>query len=136
MVNGGVGTLSDVSYREFDGRAAVTYPAPHGTESFVLLDDTAVEFGRGAQCPLRFAYAPVADEGVPRVAGRFVVGGGRVFVEAVDAPGRSALQLTIEGRPQVLVASGDAFSPREPSFTIGVRGTTETWHLNVDYVCA
>jgi WD40 repeat protein len=43
-------------------RAAVIYPAPHGSESFLLRDGDVVDFGRGVDCPIRFAYAPIAHE--------------------------------------------------------------------------
>lgn len=128
----GVNTLAGVAdTRELEACAAVTYPAPHGTESFVLSDGTTVEFGRGGTCPIRFAYAPVADECVPRVAGRLVVASERVFVEATDAAGRSALEILTDGRPPVLVAAGDAFAPREQAFTVTVRGTNQNWLLHV-----
>ena len=56
-----------------DGRAVVTFDAPHGAESVVLSDDEVAWFGRDASCAVRFAHAPIVDSGVPRRAGRFIV---------------------------------------------------------------
>jgi hypothetical protein len=121
-----VGATSDV--RE---RAAVTYPAPHGTESFLLRDGDVVGFGRGVECPIRFGYAPIQDDVVPRLAGQLVVANQRVFVEGVDAPGRPAIEIAVADGPSVPVALGEAHSPRASRFSVHVRGTDQVWKLTV-----
>lgn len=112
-------------------RAAVTFEAPHGTESVVLADDAVAEFGRAAACSIRFGFAPIADVGVPRVAGRLLVTGGRVVVEAPDAAGRPALELLAAGQPPFLLGAGQVFAPFERSFTVVVHGHQRTWPLVV-----
>ncbi len=112
-------------------RAGITYEAPHGTESLVLHDGDVVQFGRGGSCAIRFAYAPVADTGVPRIAGRLVVAGDRVFVEASDGPGRSALEVTAPARPPILLAAGDGFAPAEHTYRITVHGRDRSWPIDV-----
>lgn len=112
-------------------RAAITFEAPHGTESVVLRDGDVAEFGRAGTCAVRFAYAPVVDTGVPRIAGRLVVAGGRVFVEASDAPGHSALEISAAGRPPVLLAGGDGFAPSQHTFRVKVHGRERSWALDV-----
>ncbi len=116
---------------EVPGRAAVTFSAPHGTESFVMADGQVVAFGRGGDCQVRFGYAPVADVGVPRVAGRFVVAARRVFVESVDVVGRRSLEIAVEGRPPMLLGLGDGFAPVEPEFRVTVYGEQRAWPLSV-----
>lgn len=112
-------------------RAAVTFEAPHGPESMILHDGEIAEFGRARECAIRFGYAPVADPGVPRVAGRLITAGGRVVVEGIDAPGRSALEICADGRPPMMVAAGDAFAPAETSFRVTVHGQARTWRLEI-----
>jgi len=112
-------------------RAGVTFEAPQGTESVVLCDTDVAEFGRAGTCRVRFGYAPVADLGVPRVAGRLVVAAGRVFVEALDVAGRSALEIVAAGRPPVMLAAGDGFAPSETAFRVIVHGQTRSWPLDV-----
>jgi hypothetical protein len=114
-----------------EGRAAVTFPAPHGTESVVLRDGEVAEFGRGGECGVRFGYAPLADVGVPRVAGRFVVASARVFVESVDVAGRRSLEIVTVGRPPLLLGVGDGFAPSEPEFRVMVHGEQQAWALSV-----
>lgn len=112
-------------------RAAVTFEAPHGVDCTVLVDGDVVEFGRAAECRIRFGYAPLADIGVPRVAGRLVVGGGRVFVGALDVAGRPALEVNTTGRPPVMIAAGDGFAPAGDSFQVTVHGQHRAWRLDV-----
>ncbi len=112
-------------------RAGVTYPAPHGTESIVLTDGDVAEFGRSGRCAVRFGYAPVADLGVPRVAGRLVVAGARVFVEARDVAGRSALEVIAAGRPAFMLGAGEGFCPSQSTFRVVVHGGARTWPLEV-----
>lgn len=114
-----------------DIRAAVTFPAPHGTESVVLHDGDEVAFGRSASCPVRFAYAPVADESVPRVAGRLLAAGKRVFVDAVGGPGRRAIEVLADGRPPVLLALGEGYAPSASEFRVTVHGERAAWNLSV-----
>lgn len=114
-----------------EGRAAVTFPAPHGTESVVLRDGDVAAFGRGGSCEVRFGYAPIADVGVPRVAGRLVVAGERVFVESVDVVGRRSLEITAVGRPPVLLGVGDGFAPSESEFRVTVHGEQRAWLLSI-----
>src|SRR6478672_101043 len=93
-----VGAAPDLSER-----AAVIYPAPHGSESFLLRDGDVVDFGRGVDCPIRFAYAPI----------------------------RPAIEIAVPGSPAVPVALGEAHSPRAPRFAVHVRGTNQIWKLVV-----
>jgi hypothetical protein len=128
---GALGTVLVVEADVVNGRAAVTFPAPHGTDSCVLSDGDVTAFGRGANCRVRFAYAPIADVGVPRVAGRFVVAGERVFVESADGSGRRSLEISIPGRPPVLLGVGDGFTPLESEFRVTVHGEQRAWALCV-----
>ena len=114
-----------------EGRAAVTFPAPHGAESVVLRDGDVAAFGRGGCCEVRFGYAPIADVGLPRVAGRLVVAGERVFVESVDVVGRRSLEITAVGRPPVLLGVGDGFAPSESEFRVTVHGEQRAWLLSI-----
>ncbi len=125
---GGVGEFDRLAVT---GRVAVTFDAPHGIESVVLADGDVAEFGRAGTCPIRFAHAPIADTGVPRSAGRLIVAGGRVFIEATNQPGRSALEVSAAGRPPVLVATGDGFAPSESEFRVTVHGQLRSWPLDV-----
>ena len=54
------------------GAAAVTFPAPHGTDVVVVGEGETVTFGRAGSCDIRFGFVPTADVGVPRVAGRLI----------------------------------------------------------------
>jgi hypothetical protein len=112
-------------------RAVVTFDAPHGPTSALLHDGEVVDFGRGPSCRVRFGFAPLLDDGVPRVAGRLVVANQRVFVEVVDAPRRPSVQVVIPERPTVMIAVGDGFSPAEPAFRVTLRGTRREWRLGV-----
>lgn len=110
-------------------RAAVVFDAPHGPEAIELWDGQVAEFGRLDSCPIRFAYAPTADLFVHGVAGRFLVLGGRVTIEA----GASAKAIEIEpsSGPQVLVAVDEAHSCRARTFTVVVSGKPDPWLLRV-----
>jgi hypothetical protein len=112
-----------------DERAVVTYPAPHGTDAVTLCDDSTVAFGRGAECEIRFGYAPVADESVPRLAGRLVVASMRVFVESAAQPGHRAVEVLAGGNIRQL-GPGEGFSPRERHFEVVVRGDSP-WRMGV-----
>ncbi len=109
----------------------MTYAAPHGTDVHVLQDGEVVDFGRDGSCAVRFAYAPVADQGVARVAGRLLVAGGRVFVESRGAQGHRALEVRADGSPVVQLGHGEGFSPRSSSFEVLVHGD-RAWRLQVD----
>ncbi len=113
------------------GRAAVTFSAPHGTESVVLHDGDVAEFGRGSGCVVRFGYAPIADVALPRVAGRLIVAGQRVFVESAESGGRRSLEIIAAGRPPVLLGIGDGFAPSEPEFRVVVHGDQRSWPMTV-----
>src|SRR5271156_1687914 len=78
-------------------RAVVTFPAPHGTDAVTLCDGETATFGRGAECRIRFGYAPVPDQGVPRVAGSLVAVNRRIFIESALQPGHRALELRGSG---------------------------------------
>jgi hypothetical protein len=112
-------------------RAVVTYLAPHGTDALTVHDGDVVLFGRGAECHIRFAYAPVPDEGVPRVAGSLLAANGRVFVESAAEPGHRALELRTGGGATVQIPVGEALSPREDQFDLFVHGTGALWKLSV-----
>lgn len=109
----------------------MTYEAPHGVDSVVLRDGDVAEFGRAGSCAIRFGYAPIADTGVPRIAGRLIAAAGRVTVEALDVAGRPALEISAAGRPPVMIAAGDAFSPSNPAFRVTVYGHVRSWCLDV-----
>jgi hypothetical protein len=112
-------------------RAVVTYPAPHGTEALTLSEGDAVSFGRSADCQVRFGYAPIPDEGVPRIAGRLLAAGQRVFVESAAQPGHRALELRGATGTTAQIPHGEGFSPRDSQFEILVRGGTAVWKLGV-----
>lgn len=112
-------------------RVAVTYPAPHGAESLLLSDGEIAAFGRGGACAIRFGHAPIADLGVPRLAGRLVVAARRVFVESEDSPGRTSLEITSAGRAPVLLAIGEGYAPSETEFRVTVHGERQTWTIAV-----
>lgn len=111
-------------------RAVVTYPAPHGTDVTTLCDGESVRFGRGAECEIRFGYAPVPDEGVPRIAGTLLATNRRVFVESIDQPGHRTLEIrSASGTTQL--PAGEGFSPRDSHFELLVRGEHSAWKLAV-----
>jgi hypothetical protein len=112
-------------------RAVVTYPAPHGIDALTLSEGETVTFGRSADCEARFGYAPVPDNGVPRVAGRLLVAGDRVFLESVSQPGHRALEVRGTEGTSVQIPHGEGFSPRERQFDILVRGESNVWKLGV-----
>ena len=107
-----------------------TFEAPHGPEVVVLRDGTVTEFGRDATCGIRFAYAPVPDDGVARVAGRLVVAAGRVFVESTTTTGHRALEIRADGGPPVQLAHGTGHAPSSDAFEIHVHGN-RSWRLQV-----
>ena len=111
-------------------RAVVTFPAPHGTEAITLCDGDTASFGRGAECRIRFGYAPVPDEGVPRVAGSLLATHGRIFIESATQPGHRALELRCTEKVTQITA-GEGFSPRESQFELLVRGEGTPWKLSV-----
>jgi hypothetical protein len=112
-------------------RAVVTYLAPHGTDALTVCDGDLVLFGRGAECQIRFAFAPVADEGVPRVAGSLLAANGRIFVETAAEPGHRALELRTASGATLQIPVGEALSPREDQFDLFVHGTGALWKLSV-----
>jgi hypothetical protein len=118
-----------VGSAEFD-RAVVTYPAPHGTEAFTLCDGDNAYFGRGAECQIRFAYAPVADEGIPRVAGNLLAANERIFIESATQPGHRALEIRSQEGTKA-ISAGEGFSPRDSRFDLLVRGEDATWKMSV-----
>ena len=109
----------------------VTYPAPHGVEAIRVHDDEIVAFGRGAECAVRFAYAPVVDRGVPRVAGSLAVVNGRVFVESTGTLGGRALTIRTDVGVTRHLPVGDGVSPRERHFEIVVHGESGPWKIGV-----
>ena len=113
------------------GRAAVTYPAPHGVESIVLADGDVCDFGRGSGCKIRFAYAPIADPVVPRIAGRIHVTGGRVFVEAASEPGSAGLEIRADDLPNRIIGIGEGYAPAVSNFRICVFGHSQAWVMRV-----
>lgn len=112
-------------------RAVVTFPAPHGVDAVTLSDGGMVAFGRSADCQARFGYAPVPDEDVPRVAGRLLAAGERVFVESAAQPGHRALEVRNPQGAVVQIPHGEGFSPREGRFDVLVRGKSQLWRLGV-----
>jgi hypothetical protein len=110
--------------------AVVTYPAPHGIEAETLSEGDVVDFGRGAECPIRFGYAPQPDQDVPRIAGQFIVMNNRVFIESSAKIGHRALEVRTANR-SVQIAIGEGYSPRDPKFEVLVRGAAAPWKLGV-----
>jgi hypothetical protein len=111
-------------------RAVVTFPAPHGTDAITLRDGDSIYFGRGAECQVRFAYAPIPDEGVPRTAGAMLAANQRIFVESLAQPGHRALELQSE-EGTVRISAGEGYSPRSTHFDVLVRGEGPAWKLSV-----
>jgi hypothetical protein len=113
-------------------RAVVTYPAPHGTDVTTLHDGESARFGRGMECEIRFGYAPVSDEGVPRVAGTLLAANRRIFVESANQPGRRTIEIrSVSGTDQL--PAGEGFSPRDSHFDLFVRGENSAWKLAVRF---
>jgi hypothetical protein len=110
--------------------ASVTYPAPHGTDVVELFEGDVIAFGRSSDCGIRFGFAPVPDEGVPRIAGKFVVGNHRVFLEASDILGHRAIEVRTSSR-SIQIPFGEGYSSREPRYDVLVRGTSTAWRLRV-----
>jgi hypothetical protein len=125
------GTVSGMGLLDVRGRAAVTFPAPHGTDVVVFDDGDTVTFGRGGSCGVRFGYAPLVDEGVPREAGRLHAVGGRVFVESLPGEGRRTIDVLVADAPPRTLAVGEGLSPTENEFRVVVHGETRTWPLLV-----
>lgn len=117
--------------REAFERAVVTFPAPHGADAVTLRDGDVARFGRGAECEIRFGYAPRPDRGLPRVAGRLVAANGRVFVESSGDPSHRALSIRAEGGTIASIGVGEAHSPRESRFEVLVPGDGAPWCLTV-----
>lgn len=115
-----------------DGRAAITFAAPHGAECVVLGDGDIVGFGRGAACGIRFAFAPEADPGVPRWAGRFIAAGGRLFIESAAEIGHRSISVQTPGAPAVQLARGEGHSPAGSEWWVTVHGEVSTWRLTVN----
>lgn len=111
--------------------AAVTVPAPHGPDVVAISDGETVTFGRAASCEVRFAFAPTADEGVPRVAGRLIVAGGRVIIESLPGEGRRSIEVAADGQPVRMLAVGEAYSPVFGEFKVTVHGEQRAWPLLV-----
>ena len=88
-------------------RAVVTFPAPHGIEAATLCDDSITAFGRGAECGIRFGFAPTPDESLARIAGRLVVANHRLFVESAAEAGHRALELKTADAEPYRIAGGE-----------------------------
>jgi hypothetical protein len=112
-------------------RAVVTYPAPHGIDALTLRDGDVVQFGRAAECAVRFGYAPTADQGVPRVAGCLLAVNQRIFVESSGQPGHRALTIRSAAGRVMQLAVGEGHSPRERQFDVIVHGDTSPWRLGI-----
>jgi hypothetical protein len=95
-----------------------------------LFEGDVIAFGRSSECGIRFGYAPVPDEGVPRIAGKFVVADHRVFLEASDTLGHRAIEVRTEGR-SIQIPFGEGYSSREQSYDVLVRGTSTAWRLRL-----
>jgi hypothetical protein len=110
--------------------AIVTYPAPHGTDAVTLADGESAQFGRGAECKIRFGYAPIPDESVPRIAGSLLAANHRVFVESTGQVGHRTLEVrTPTGMTRI--PAGEGFSPRDRHFDVFILGETSAWKLGV-----
>ena len=111
-------------------RATAVFDAPHGPEALQLSDGETAPFGRASDCRIRFAYAPEPDLVVHGVAGRFLVAGERVVVEA--AANAKPLTVVPNVGPRSLVGVDEAFSPRARKFEVLVPGANATaWRLRV-----
>lgn len=126
LYNGSVANNGDTQ----GALAVVTYPAPHGIEAETLSEGDVVDFGRGAECPIRFGYAPQPDQDVPRIAGQFIVMNNRVFIESSAKIGHRALEVRTGSRV-VQIAIGEGYSPNDPKFEVLVRGSAAPWKLSV-----
>lgn len=110
--------------------ASVTYPSPHGTDVVELFEGDVIAFGRSSECGIRFGNAPIPDEGVPRIAGKFVVADNRVFLEASDTLGHRAIEVRTQSR-SIHIPFGEGYSSREQSYDVLVRGTSTAWRLRL-----
>jgi hypothetical protein len=121
----------DAAHGEAEERAVVTYPAPHGVDAVTLRDGDCVTFGRGADCDVRFGYAPLADRGVPRRAGSLIAANRRIFVESAAEPGHRALTLREPEGSVFQLGVGEGHAPRSSRFEVLVPGETTVWKLAV-----
>lgn len=110
--------------------AMVTFPAPHGTDSVALGEGDEATFGRGADCTIRFGFAPSIDASLPRLAGAFYLRHGRVSVECSER-NQFAFELLAPGRPPQTVAVGSSMGPAEPQFAVIIPTPDRRWRLEV-----
>lgn len=110
--------------------AIVTFPAPHGTDSVALGEGDEATFGRGADCRVRFGFAPTIDTSLARLAGSFYVRHGRVSVECGER-NRFGFELLAPGRPPQTIAVGSSIGPAEPQFSVIVPTPDRRWRLEV-----
>ncbi len=122
-----VGTMMGKRGVEPDTTPAATVSSEFGTRSLAF--DSEFTFGRGGDADLRVGAAPIYDEVVPRIAGRVVAMGDRVFVENLDDS--LALDLRVEGRPLMSLSPGHMHSPIDPVFDILITGSITTYELAV-----
>ncbi len=108
----------------------VTFPAPHGTDSVTLGEGDEVTFGRGADCAVRFGFAPTIDPSLARLAGSFYVRHGRVTVECNER-NQFAFEVLAPGRPPQTVAVGSSVGPAELQFAVIIPTQDRRWQLEV-----
>ena len=108
----------------------MTYPAPHGADVATLRDGESARFGRGAECEIRFGYAPIPDQGVPRVAGNLPRDKSTGLRRKRGPTWASHAQIRgPSGTTQI--PAGEGFSPRDSHFDLFVRGENSAWKLAV-----
>jgi hypothetical protein len=112
-------------------RAAVSYTAPHGLVVVTMAEGETVAFGRGAECSIRFGYAPQTDDQVPRVAGHLSVVHGRVLVESSSTVGHKTIEVRPSDGVVVRIPIGEGYSPRASRFDVMVPGSSGLWKLTV-----
>jgi len=125
------------------GRISLRSDPDSERADLLVYDDSVLSFGRGADCDIRFAHAPVQDREVPRRCGWIVVANGRIVVQVPDRDRRAAVTATDRDvtvrRPVVVVpddaparalSDGEVWGPSSEIFTISVSGS-RTWDLDV-----
>jgi hypothetical protein len=112
--------------------AAVVFDGPHGADGYLFAEggETAVPFGRGSQCTIRFGHAPMPDLRLARHAGTFLIAGDRLVIESAPLPQNAPLRICVAGRPPLELPPGEAHGPAAIDYDLVVRGEQE-WRLHV-----
>jgi hypothetical protein len=112
-----------------EGGDAIATIAFDGGTVFLTTEHSAIRFGRSAECPVRFAHQPVADLGVPRVAGVIRVIGHRVAVENLSQ--KVAFDVKTPDAPVEVVRPDMLVAPPGEWFEIRYGGSRDVYVIHV-----